>query len=99
MLAKETSSKTLEQDTLDTASVLSHIVHLDEDVGPPQYVEQQPIMDMTPLLSGSSVDRVSINLLEDWPEQDVTSPLDDSQLAALNRILSKRLAIVQVSTV
>lgn len=36
----------------------------------------------------------NVNILKDWP-QNATSELDPSQLAALNRILTKRLAVVQ----
>ena len=39
-------------------------------------------------------DFFNVNILEDWPK-DATSELDPSQLTALHRILTKRLAIIQ----
>lgn len=99
MLAKETASVPLKQSIFNTASILSHIVNLNEDVGAPQYVEKQPVRDLRPLFPENGEmggDVLESDVLGDWPK--LPSHLDESQLAALRRILTKRVAIVQVST-
>ncbi len=98
MLAKESSSGSLKVSILDDPSLLSHIVKLDEDLEAPQYVEQQPLRDLRPVFPENGEmggDVLQCDILEDWPT--LPSHLDESQLDALKRILTKRLAIVQVS--
>ena len=100
MLAKESSSRPLKESMLEHASLLSHIVKLNEDVGPPQYIHQRPIKDLRPLFPEYGEiggDVLNTNILEEWPK--LPSLLDGYQLDALKRILTKRLAIVQVSLV
>nr|POF07036.1 helicase required for rnai-mediated heterochromatin assembly 1 [Quercus suber] len=61
----------------------------------PQYLTTRPIMDLTVVLQNEeskSYDKVDV--LNDWPAQP-SSALDASQLAALQRALTKQLAIIQ----
>ena len=98
MLVKETFSSSLEQDVLNPASLFNHIVDLEEDVEPPHYLKQHPVKDIRPMYPENEEmggNALQTNILGEWP--DLPSQLDDSQLAALKRILTKRLAIVQVS--
>ena len=83
---------------MENASLLNHIVDLKEHVGPPQYIHQQPIKDLRPLfpeIGEMGGDVLNTNILDEWP--NLSSPLDGFQLDALKRILTKQLAIVQVS--
>ena len=101
MLAKETASRSSDESSvLGNASLLNHIVDLNEEIGPPQYIDQQPIKDLRPLFPEDGEmggDVLKTNILGEWPK--LPSSLDSSQLDALKRILTKRLAIVQVSGV
>lgn len=71
------------------------IVDLSKDIGPPEYLQQQPCKDLSHIFkTPSDKDFSNVDLLEDWPE-NAESSLDASQVDALRRILTKRLAIVQ----
>ena len=75
--------------------MMDHIVGLGRDIEAPEYVLQQPKKDLSNIFkSEKDEDLSNIDILEDWP-QDAESHLDASQIDALNRILTKRLAIVQ----
>lgn len=72
-----------------------HILNVRTDVLPPKYIIEQPMVNMSSILSGTAGESFdNVNVLENWPEE-VESELDESQLAALQRILTKRLAIIQ----
>ncbi|KAK4967576.1 hypothetical protein LTR66_011920 [Elasticomyces elasticus] len=80
-----------------------HLVHAQNDVGPPGYVSYKPHTDISFVFcsptSGNAPSDISskyenVDILNDWPVGPA-SELDASQLAALRRILTKRLAIVQ----
>ena len=80
--------------------MFDHIVDLEGEIGPPQYISQKPIKDLRPLFPENGEmggDVLYKSILEEWPK--LPSSLDDSQLDALKRILTKRLAIVQVISV
>ena len=72
--------------------------------GTPQYVQEHPNMDITPLISQRTPDMPqnlelackNVNILEGIPSfiERYTS-LDDSQLQAVHRVLTRELAIVQ----
>lgn len=74
-----------------------HIVGLEREIGPPRYLLQKPVKDLRPLFSSNGEigrDVLDRDILEEWPK--FPSSLDNSQLDALKRILTKQLAIVQV---
>lgn len=71
-----------------------HIVDIQRDIGPPQYLEQQNLKNMSSLFSTAGDEVLNMNILEEWPA-GLSSDLDASQMDALKRILAKRLAIVQ----
>ena len=70
-----------------------HIVSLNTDVQPPPYIVDQPCKDLSHLFRSEHTDFARVDILESWPEADCE--LDSSQLEALQRILTKRLAIIQ----
>lgn len=64
-------------------------------VEPPAYLEKHPKLNLTSVLKNNRHETYeNVDILNGWPSQP-TSDLDASQLAALRRILTKRLAIVQ----
>lgn len=71
-----------------------HLIDVQKEVSAPMYVEQNPRKDMTAVFSNREHNYENVDILNEWPEQ-LDSNLDESQLAALRRILTKRLAIVQ----
>lgn len=72
-----------------------HLVAANRVVQPPQYLQAHPLTDMTAVLINNRHQTYeNVDILANWPAQP-QSPLDASQLAALRRILTKRLAIVQ----
>ncbi len=80
---------------LSSFPLTEQIVSLSQDIEPPQYVLQQPCKDLSHLFKPQQgKDFRNVDVLENWPE-DVESDLDASQIDALRRILTKRLAIVQ----
>ena len=73
----------------------NYLVDVEQEVRPPRYVEQQPFKDMSAVSQSGSGTYTHVDILDgEWPN-DATSDLDASQLAALRRILTKELAIVQ----
>lgn len=70
-----------------------HIVDLETTPKAPEYVIEEPWKELSPALSNQN-QYFGIDVLEDWPELPEPN-LDESQLAALRRILTKRLAVVQ----
>ena len=67
---------------------------VEKEVAPPHYVAQQPLTNLSSTFTAQTDDFLNVNVLEAWP-QNPPSELDESQLAALERIVTKRLAIVQ----
>ena len=82
------------------------LVDLSRTMGPPSYVEQERYMNLSALLpsktyrgpddaedfDGATLQNVDI--MGRWPVAE-GSQLDSSQMAAVRRILSKKVAIVQ----
>ncbi|KAJ5836884.1 hypothetical protein N7447_002910 [Penicillium robsamsonii] len=65
------------------------------DIDAPEYVNTAPRMDFTPLSELSALDITGkYDILERWPSQPM-GKLDASQWSALNRMLTKKLAIIQ----
>ena len=71
-----------------------HLVDVQTNVSPPERIQQQPLQDISCFTTIDKENYVNVNVMDGWPEH-VESDLDESQLAALRRILTKRLAIVQ----
>lgn len=83
-----------------------HLISLCRTMGAPSYVEQEPYMNLNALRPSNAIqepiadenfDRSTlqnVNIMGEWPAvQD--SLLDSSQMAAVRRILSKKVAVVQ----
>lgn len=72
-----------------------HLVNTQATVTAPAYIQQQPRADMTSVLRNNKHESYeNVDMLKGWPRQP-SSDLDTSQLAALQRILTKRLSIIQ----
>ena len=71
-----------------------YIVDLDDNVQPPPYLINQPFKDLAHVFKAGYLDFRNVDILEEWPE-DASSDLDSSQIEALQRMLTKQLAIVQ----
>jgi helicase required for RNAi-mediated heterochromatin assembly 1 len=72
-----------------------HLVQVQPNVSAPAYVEESPSMNMTSVFNDNKNESYeNVNTLAAWPEQP-QSDLDQSQTAALRRILTKKMAIVQ----
>lgn len=70
-----------------------HICHLNPVLDAPEYVNDNPVVDISSALSCDE-EHSKIDLLASWPPVP-TDVLDASQWDALNQILTKRLSIVQ----
>lgn len=73
-----------------------HICSLESAIEPPEYTKAKPVLDIGTGLDkpGEEKSEVRVNILQDWP-QSPTGDLDDTQWAALQQILTKRLSIIQ----
>ena len=72
-----------------------HIVEVHKEVAPPEYVRIHPQTDLRSLVSLDEAEGFqNVNILQEWP-QGANLTLDTSQSRALQRILTKKLAIVQ----
>jgi helicase required for RNAi-mediated heterochromatin assembly 1 len=87
-----------------------HLVCLNKSIGAPKLVEEQPRMNLKSLIpvkggeeeeyeNGLLIEEdeellENVDVLSSWPKIDMTS-LDQSQMSALRRMLTKKLAIVQ----
>jgi helicase required for RNAi-mediated heterochromatin assembly 1 len=85
----------LQKMTIEPFPLSEHLVDMQENVLPPEYVCEQPSMDMSEIFQSTPGDRTYERMdLRKWPEQPPTT-LDSSQLSALQRILTKRLSLIQ----
>lgn len=72
-----------------------HLVSAKTTIKAPQYVKDHPIKDMRRVFTNNKHETYeNVDIINNWPTQP-ESDLDASQLSALHRILTKRLAIVQ----
>ena len=81
---------------MDRFPLSRYIVDLEQDIGPPKYVVQNPCKDLSELYP-ADLDNASLfntDILEAWP-QKTTPLLDSSQFDALQRILTQEVAIIQ----
>lgn len=74
----------------------NHLVGAQNKVGAPDYVQRSPYLDLSSLSTDESVaaSLERVNVLQ-WAPQPLGTTLDPSQLEAIKRILTKRLAVVQ----
>ncbi|RDL41661.1 p-loop containing nucleoside triphosphate hydrolase [Venustampulla echinocandica] len=87
-------------------SLANHIVDLDPDLHAPIYVEDQPILDLSPLVppeqaakpteDGSTLEESlqNVDILQNFPAIP-ESGMDSSQTNALRSMLSRKVAIIQ----
>ena len=68
---------------------------MDRNIQPPLYVQQQPERDVRCVFPCDGAAELRVNVLKDWPKE--RSLLDESQMEALKRIMTRGLAVVQVS--
>jgi helicase required for RNAi-mediated heterochromatin assembly 1 len=81
----------------ETFPLSEHLVSAKKHVDPPSYVQNDPFIDLSSLVSmeeASSYQNVNVLGEEEWPPYNAT-PLDDSQSKALKDILTRRVALVQ----
>ena len=75
--------------------LFQHLVNVQTTIPAPEYLQDNPKTDMTSVLINNKHETYeNVDIIKGWPAQP-HSDLDASQLAALHRILTKRLAIVQ----
>lgn len=72
-----------------------HLVTVQREVGPPEYVRLHPHSDLSSLVSIDEAERFQdVNILQEWPTSNSLT-LDNSQSKALKRMMTKKLAIIQ----
>ncbi|KAK0256573.1 hypothetical protein LTS09_008689 [Friedmanniomyces endolithicus] len=72
-----------------------HLVFAQPTIAAPRYVVDQPKRDLSSVMrTNEHATTENVDILRHWPAQP-SSDLDASQLAALRRILTKRLAVIQ----
>lgn len=84
--------RSLQQMAGEEFPLAKHIVELKRDIAAPTYVKEQPLRDLRFLYAGHE-SSTSIDLLDVLP--GTPCELDTSQLEALQRILTKSLALIQ----
>lgn len=80
----------LQRMTTESFPLKDHLVSLDESITAPAYIEASPSLDVSSVFPDS---RDNVNVLGELPTNE--DLLDQSQNAALQTILGRRLAIVQ----
>lgn len=84
---------------MEKFSLKKHIVTLDNNIPAPAYLQENPFIDVTALFDNMGTEKLetlqNFNILEDSLLRMPSSTMDNSQLSACERILSKSLAIVQ----
>ncbi|CAD6587978.1 MAG: hypothetical protein ASARMPRED_003367 [Alectoria sarmentosa] len=78
----------------ETFPLSEHVVDIQRDIRPPQYLEEHTLKNLSSLFPTAGDEVLNVNILAEWPVA-LSSDLDGSQMDALRRILTKRLAIVQ----
>ncbi|RMZ33255.1 hypothetical protein D0859_02627 [Hortaea werneckii] len=72
-----------------------HLIRAETRISPPGYMQENPKYDLTSVFRNNKNETYgAVDIVKAWPSQP-PSDLDASQLAALWRILAKRLAIIQ----
>ncbi|KFZ06707.1 hypothetical protein V501_07158 [Pseudogymnoascus sp. VKM F-4519 (FW-2642)] len=90
----------------ETFPMAEHLIELRRTVGPPGDVQEQPRMNLSALLPSEATREIitpgdcdtdvlqDVDILGPWPALE-GSQLDASQMAAVRRILCKKVAIIQ----
>jgi helicase required for RNAi-mediated heterochromatin assembly 1 len=87
--------KALQKLSHETFPLSSHIVSISPDIQTPDYVKEEPIMNLAPATAeGQLTSYEKADILNHWPTESL-STLDKSQWSALNQILTRSLAMVQ----
>ncbi|KAK5076617.1 hypothetical protein LTR64_005903 [Lithohypha guttulata] len=87
--------RALQKQSAEPFPLAEHICHLEWDVGPPQYLIEEPDRDITPAADQGTLEAFqNVNLLRQWPSSP-TRTLDSTQWAAMKDILTRKLAIIQ----
>ena len=68
---------------------------MEKDIEAPECVDKDPIRDLRLVFPEVGAQELFTDIRHEWPSG--TSALDASQLQALKRVMTKRLAIIQVS--
>ena len=66
---------------------------MEPHIEPPEYIKERPILDIHSGLTRSE-EEGKVDVLEAWPKSP-TGDLDETQWAALEQILTKKLSIIQ----
>lgn len=81
--------------TLHRFPLSEHLIGAQSAVDAPKYVLKQPFKDLSSVFSSKDPEQYeNIDIINDWPK-DANTSLDNSQEAALRRILTKKVAIIQ----
>ncbi|KAF3162805.1 hypothetical protein TWF225_008077 [Orbilia oligospora] len=83
---------------MDTNFPLNKILTLqDTTVGVPQFLKEKPEVNLAPCFSDHDSGALqNVNILQNFPSKNkVTTSMDEFQLEAVERILTKELAIIQ----
>ena len=68
---------------------------LNTEVGPPDYLKENPIINITPAADEDTVKAFqSVDVINEWPESPSTA-LDATQWAAMKNIVTNKVAIIQ----
>ncbi|KAL8954087.1 MAG: hypothetical protein Q9222_000066 [Ikaeria aurantiellina] len=87
--------KSLQKLANEAFPLAEYIAGVEREIRPPWYLEQQRFKDLSSLFPGTGTKYSHIDVLGGpWPN-DPACDLDESQVAALRRILNKELAIIQ----
>ena len=73
--------------------LMEQIVELNRDIEAPNYIRNSPYLDCSDIFPANVDSTKSVNITKPLPQ--VPSYLDDTQMKALQRILGKRLSLVQ----
>ncbi|KAI9676461.1 MAG: hypothetical protein M1817_000618 [Caeruleum heppii] len=81
---------------IESFPLAEHLVSTKKRVESPAYLEQNPFLDLSRAFpeQSKSTNMENVNVLQNFPSKP-TSELDETQLDALQRMLTRRLAIVQ----
>ncbi|RAK90019.1 DEAD box helicase [Aspergillus costaricaensis CBS 115574] len=73
-----------------------HICLLDPNVRAPDYVEQDPVLDIQSVASetAEAAEGHRVDILKDWPREP-NQAMDSTQWQALHEMLTKRLSLIQ----
>ena len=77
----------------ETFPLQEHIVNLERRIDAPDYIQDNPHLDCSTIFPGNEDNTKDVDITLGLPKWPCT--LDTTQLEALQRVLSKRLSIIQ----